>query len=117
MGRDFSIGYTDSTNKGVSHIMFQMVKRVSQIEEDDIPSQDKHISIEQLYRILEELKNCLDAVQYGKFKAEFVECFKFYEDDTFEKVFENCERAYEIFTNALIDSVFNKEKTVYWEYS
>lgn len=34
MGRDFSIGCSDSTCKGVSHIMFDMVKTVSQIEDD-----------------------------------------------------------------------------------
>ena len=52
MGRDFSIGCSDSTCKGVSHIMFQMVKDVSQITDgidiDDISHEDKYISIEQL---------------------------------------------------------------------
>lgn len=33
MGRDFSIGCSDSTCKSVSHIMFDMVKVVSQIKD------------------------------------------------------------------------------------
>ena len=53
MGRDFSIGCSDSTCKGVSHIMFDMVKVVSQIKDgvdiDDIS--DKYISVE-------EYRNC-----------------------------------------------------------
>ena len=52
MGRDFSIGCSDSTCKSVSHIMFKMVKDVSQITDgidiDDISHEDKYISIEQL---------------------------------------------------------------------
>ena len=47
MGRDFSIGCSDSTCKNVSYIMFDMVKVVSQIADgvdiDDIPYEDRYI--------------------------------------------------------------------------
>ena len=120
MGRDFSIGCSDSTCKGVSHIMFDMVKHVSQIKDgvdiDDIL--DKHISIEQLAIIIQTLKNDLTTVYYNNdLKTEFVEDYKFYEDDTFEKVYENCENAYDLFVNTLVDSILNKEDKVYWDYS
>ena len=122
MGRDFSIGCSDSTCKGVSHIMFDMVKAVSQIKDgidiDDIPYEDKHISIEQLAIIIQSLKNDLTTVYYNSdLKTEFVEGYKFYEDDTFERVFENCENARDLFIDALVDSILNKEDKVYWDYS
>lgn len=122
MGRDFSIGCSDSTCKSVSHIMFNMVKHVSQIKDgvdiDDIPHEDKHISIEQLAIIIQSLKNDLTTVYYNNdFKTEFVEGYKFYEDDTFEKVYENCEEARNLFVDALVDSILNKENKVYWDYA
>ena len=88
MGRDFSIGCSDSTCKGVSHMMFQMVKLVSQIKDgvdiDDILHEDKYISIEQLVIIIWRLKNDLFAVQYDSgLKEKFVEDYKFYNSDTF----------------------------------
>ena len=122
MGRDFSIGCSNSTCKGVSHIMFQMVKLVSQIKDgvdiDDILHEDKHISIEQLAIIIWRLKNDLFAVQYDSgLKEKFVEYYKFYDSDTFEYVLENCENARDLFVDALIDSIMNKEDEVYWDYS
>lgn len=122
MGRDFSIGCTDSTCKGVSHIMFQMVKLVSQIKDgisvDDIPHKDKFISVEQLAAIIQSLRNDLVAVQYNsELKAKFAECYKFFADDTFEEVFKNCESACSLFVDALVDSIFYKEDKVYWDYS
>ena len=122
MGRDFSIGCSDSTCKGVSHIMFQMVKDVSQIKDgidiDDIPHEDKHISIEQLAIIIQSLKNDLTLVSYNsELKTNFVDSYKFYEDDTFEKVFENCKMARDLFVDALADSILNDENKVYWDYS
>lgn len=115
MGRDFSIGCSDSTVKGVSHILFIMVKLVSQIEDgasiDDILHEDKHISIEQLAVIIQSLKNDLDSVRYNEdLKTKFVESFKYYTDDTFEVVYKNCLSAYNLFVDALVDSVLNKEK-------
>ena len=122
MGRDFSIGCSDSTCKGVSHIMFQMVKDISQIADgvdiDDIPHEDKHISIEQLATIIQSLKEDLNAINYDiRFKVKFIESYKFYEDDTFEKVFENCKMACDLFVDALVDSILSKEDKVYWDYS
>lgn len=122
MGRDFSIGCSDSTCKGVSHIMFDMVKRISQIKDcidiDDIPHEDKHISIEQLAIIIQSLKNDLTTVYYNSdLKTEFVEGYKFYENDTFEEVYENCKMARDLFVDALVDSILNKEDKVYWDYS
>lgn len=122
MGRDFSIGCSDSTCKGVSHIMFDMVKVVSQIKDgidiDDIPHEDKHISIEQLAIIIQSLKNDLTAVYYNNdFKTKFVDGYKFYNDDAFEKVLENCKMARDLFVDALIDSILNKEDKVYWDYT
>lgn len=121
MGRDFSVGYSDSTCKGVSHIMFQMVKLVSQIADgvdiDNIPHEDKYISVEQLAGIVKILRDTLITTQYNNFKEKFVECYKFYEDDTFEKVFENYKRAYDLFVDALINSILSKEDKVYWNYS
>lgn len=121
MGRDFSIGCSDSTCKGVSHIMFQMVKLASQIKDgvdiDDIPHEDKRISIEQLAIIVQSLKNDLTTVYYNSdLKTKFVEGYKFYEDDTFEKVHENCKMACDLFVDALVDSILNKEDKVYWDY-
>lgn len=121
MGRDFSIGCSDSTCKGVSHIMFDMVKVVSQIKDgvdiDNIPHEDKHISIEQLAIIIQSLKNDLTAVYYNSdLKTKFVEGYKFYEDDTFEKVYENCKMACDLFVDVLVDSILNKEDKVYWDY-
>ena len=122
MGRDFSIGCSDSTCKSVSHIMFDMVKRVSQIKDgidiDDIPHEDKHISIEQLAIIIQRLKNDLTTVYYNSdLKTKFVEGYKFYEDDTFEEVYENCKMACDLFVDSLVDSILNKEDKVYWDYS
>lgn len=122
MGRDFSIGCSDSTLKGVSHIMFQMVKNVSQIADsidiDNIPHEDKHISIEQLAMIIQSLKNDLSTVYYNNdLKTKFVEGYKFYDNDTFETVFESCESACNLFINALVDSILNKEDKVYWDYA
>lgn len=121
MGRDFSIGCSNSTCKGVSHIMFDMVKHVSQIKDgidiDDILHEDKHISIEQLAIIIQSLKNDLTTVYYNdNIKTKFVEGYKFYDDDTFEKVFKNCETARDLFVDALVDSILNKENKVYWDY-
>lgn len=122
MGRDFSIGCSDSTCKGVSHIMFDMVRHISQIKDgidiDDIPHEDKHISIEQLAIIVQSLKNDLTAVYYNSYlKAKFVDGYKFYDNDTFEEVFENCEMARDLFVDALVDSILNREDKVYWNYS
>lgn len=122
MGRDFSIGCSDSTCKGVSHIMFDMVKVVSQIKDgidiDDIPHEDKHISIEQLAIIVQSLKDDLTLAYYeNELKTKFVECYKFYDSDTFEEVYENCETARDLFVDALVDSILNKEDKVYWDYS
>ena len=122
MGRDFSIGCSDSTCKSVSHIMFDMVKRVSQIKDgidiDDIPHEDKHILIEQLAIIIQSLKNDLTTVYYNSdLKTKFVEGYKFYEDDTFEKVYENCKMACDLFVDSLVDSILNKEDKIYWDYS
>lgn len=122
MGRDFSIGCSDSTCKGVSYIMFKMVKLVSQIKDgvdiDDIPHEDKYISVEQLATIIQSLRNDLDAVQYNsELKAKFVECYKFYVDDAFEEVFKNCESARNLFVDALVDSILGNENKVYWDYS
>jgi hypothetical protein len=122
MGRDFSIGCSDSTLKGVSHIMFDMVKNVSQIADDvdidNISHEDKHISIEQLAMIIQSLKDDLATVYYDNdLKTKFVEGYKFYDNDTFETVFENCEMARDLFVNALVDSILNKEDKVYWNYA
>lgn len=121
MGRDFSIGCSDSTCKGVSYIMFKMVKLVSQPiadDIDDILNEDKYISVKQLAEIIHNLRNDLIAVQYNsELKAKFVECYKFYADDTFEEVFENCKKACDLFTDALIDSILCEEDRVYWDYS
>ena len=46
-----------------------------------------------------------------------MECYKFYTDDTFEEVLENCKRACDLFTDALIDSILCEEDRVYWDYS
>lgn len=122
MGRDFLIGYSNSTCKGVSHIMFDMVKVVSQIKDginiDDIPYENKYVSIEQLAIIIQSLKNDLTAVYCNSdLKTKFVEGYKFYDSDTFEEVFENCETAHDLFVDALVDSILNKEDKVYWDYS
>lgn len=122
MGRDFSISCSDSTCKGVSHIMFQMVKLVSEIKDcidvDDIPCEDKYISITQLARVIQTLKEDLNAINYDIiFKVKFIESYKFYEDDTFEKVHKNCKIACDLFVDALVDSILNKEDKVYWVYS
>lgn len=122
MGRDFSIGCSDSTCKGVSHIMFDMVKRVLQIKDgvdiDDIPYENKHISIEQLAIIIQSLKNDLITVCYNSdLKTKFVESYKFHDNDTFEEVLENCEMARDLFVDALVDSILNKEDKVYWGYT
>ena len=122
MGRDFSIGCSDSTCKGVSHIMFNMVKLVSQIKDDididDILNEDKYVSIEQLAIIVQSLKNDLTSVYYNSdLKTKFVEGYKFYDNDTFEEVLENCEMARDLFVDALVDSILAKEDKVYWDYS
>lgn len=122
MGRDFSIGCSDSTCKGVSHIMFQIVKDVSQIADsidiDDISHEDKYISIEQLAIIVQSLKNDLTTIYYNSnLKTKFVESYKFYDNDTFEDVFENCKMACDLFVDALADSILNEEDKVYWDYS
>ena len=119
MGRDFSIGCSDSTSKGVSSIMFSMVKLVSQIDDvDKIPHKDKYISIEQLARIIRTLKNDLVAVKYNSdLKAKFVEGYRFYADDTFDTVRECCESACDLFTNALVNAILVEEDEVYWDYS
>lgn len=122
MGRDFSIGCSNSTCKGVSYIMFNMVKHVSQIKDgvdiDDIPSKDKHISVEQLARIIRILKNDLVAIQYdNELKVKFIEVYKFYDSDTFDKIRENCKKACDLFVNTLVDSILNNENKVYWDYS
>jgi hypothetical protein len=122
MGRDFSIGCSDSTCKGVSHIMFDMVKLVSQIKDDididDIPNEDKYVSIEQLAIIVQSLKNDLTSVYYNSdLKTKFVEGYKFYDNDTFEEVHENCKMACDLFVDALVDSILGKEDKVYWDYS
>ena len=119
MGRDFSIGCSDSTCKSVSHIMFDMVKRVSQIKDgvdiDDIS--DKYISVEQLAIIIQSLKNDLITVYYNNdLKTKFVEGYKFYDDDTFEDALDNCKLACDLFVDALVDSILNKEDKVYWDY-
>ena len=122
MRSDFSIGCSESTCRGVSHIMFKMVKLVSQPiadDIDDILNEDKFISVEQLAGIVEALRDALITTQYNSFKEKekFVECYKFYADDTFEEVLENCKRACDLFTNALIDSILCEEDRVYWDYS
>lgn len=122
MGRDFSIGCSDSTCKGVSHIMFDMVKHVSPIKDDvdidDISYENKYISIEQLAIIIQSLKNDLITVYYNNdLKTKFVEGYKFYDNDTFEEVFENCKMACDLFVDALAGSILNKEDKVYWDYS
>jgi hypothetical protein len=121
MGRDFSINCSDSTCKGVSYIMFKMVKLVSQPiadDIDDILNEDKFISVKQLAEIIYSLRHDLIAVQHNsEFKAKFVECYKFYTDDAFEEVLENCKRACDLFTNALLDSILCEEDRVYWDYS
>lgn len=122
MGRDFSIGCSDSTCKGVSYIMFRMVKLVSQIKDgvgvDNIPHEDKYISTEQLAIIIQSLKNDLTAVCYDcDFKTKFVEVYKFYDEDAFEEIYENCKMACDLFVYALVDSILNKEDKVYWDYS
>ena len=122
MGRDFSIGCSDSTCKGVSHIMFDMVKLVSQIKDDididDIPNEHKYVSIEQLAIIVQSLKNDLTSVYYNSdLKTKFVEGYKFYDNDTFEEVHENCKMVCDLFVDALVDSILGKEDKVYWDYS
>lgn len=122
MGRDFSIGCSDSTCKGVSHIMFKMVKLVSQIKDgvdiDDIPHEDKYISVEQLASIINILRDILITTKCNDyFKEIFVESYKFYADDTFEEVFKNCESACNLFVDALVDSILGKEDKLYWDYS
>ena len=122
MGRDFSIGHLNSTCKGTSYIMFQMVKLVSQIKDDvgvdNIPHEDKHISTEQLAIIIQSLKNDLTTVYYDSdLKTKFVDVYKFYNEDTFEEVYENCKMACDLFVYALIDSILNKEDKVYWNYA
>jgi hypothetical protein len=122
MGRDFSIGCSDSTCKGVSHIMFKVVKDVSQIADevdiDSISNDDKHISIEQLATIIQILRDELTLAYYeNELKTKFVECYKFYDNDTFEEVFKNCETARDLFVDALVDSILNKEDKVYWNYA
>ena len=121
MGRDFSIGCSDSTCKGVSHVMFNMVKTVLQIKDgvniDDIPHEDKHVSIEQLAIIIQSLKNDLITVYYNNdLKTKFIEGYKFYDDDTFEDALDNCKLACDLFVDALVDSILNKEDKVYWNY-
>ena len=119
MGRDFSIGCSDSTSKRVSHIMFSMVKFVLQIDDaDKIPHEDKHIPIKQLAMIIRTLKNDLVTVKYNSdLKAKFVEGYRFYEDDTFDTVRECCESACDLFVNALVSAILNEENKVYWDYS
>lgn len=121
MRRDFSIGCSESTCRSVSHIMFKMVRLVSQPiadDIDDILNEDKFISVKQLTEIIYSLRNDLITVQYNnEFKAKFVECYKFYPDDAFEEVLYNCKRACDLFTDALIDSILCNEDRVYWDYS
>ena len=121
MGRDFSIGCSDSTCRGVSHIMFKMVKLVSQPiadDIDDILNEDKFISVKQLAEIIYSLRHDLIAVHNNsELKAKFVECYKFYADDAFEEVLENCKIACDLFTDTLIDSILCEEDRVYWDYS
>ena len=88
------------------------------VDIDDIPHEDKHISIEQLAIIIQSLKNDLTSVYYNSdLKTKFVEGYKFYDNDTFEEVHENCKMACDLFVNALIDSILAKEDKVYWDYS
>ena len=97
-----------------------MVKFVSQIKDDidDIPHENKYISDEQLAIIIQSLKNDLVAVQYNsELKAKFVECYKFYDNDTFEEVFKHCESARNLLVDALVDSTLNRENKLYWDYS
>lgn len=120
MERDFLIGRSDSTSKGVSWIMFKLVKLVLQITDDvdKIPREDKYISIEQLARIIRILKNDLVAVKYNhNLEAIFVDGYRYHVDDTFEKVRECCESACDLFTNALVDTILIEEDNVYWDYS
>ena len=64
------------------------------------------------------MKNDLTTVYYNNdLKTKFVEGYKFYDNDTFEEVFENCETARDLFVDALVDSILNKEDKVYWDYS
>lgn len=102
--------------------MFKMVKLVSQPiadDIDDILNEDKYISVEQLAWIVRSLRDTLITTQYNGFKEKekFVECYKFYANDTFEEVLENCKRACDLFTDALIDSIICHEDRVYWDYS
>ena len=102
--------------------MFQMVKLALQIKDgvdiDDIPHEDRHISIEQLAMVIQRLKNDLTKVYYNNdLKTKFVEDYKFYDNDTFEKVFENCKIARDLFVNTLVDSILNNKNKVYWDYS
>jgi hypothetical protein len=120
MGRDFSIGCSDSTCKGVSYIMFKMIKCISQISDDvdDISHENKCISVEQLAIIIKSLKDDLDFFKYNNdSKEKFVESYKFYKDETFEIVHEHVVSAYMLFVDALVDAILNKENKVYWNYS
>lgn len=122
MGYDFSIGCSDCTSKRVSYIMFQMVKLFSQIKDnidiDIISKEDKHVSIEQLAIIIWRLNNDLsDSQRDNEFKTKFVERYKFYEDETFEEVYENCKTSRDLFVDTLVDSIMNKENKIYWNYS
>lgn len=120
VGRDFSIGCSHSTSKAVSHIMFMMVKLVSQITDDvdKIPRKDKYISIEQLAKIIQSLKNDLAAVKYKhNLETMFVEVYRYYVNDTFDTVRERCESACDLFTNALVNAVLIEADIVYWDYS
>ena len=100
--------------------MFQMVKLALQIKDgvdiDNIPHEDKYISVEQLAVIIRSLKEDLNANDDYSL-TKLIENYKFYEDDTFKKVFENCKRACDLFVDALVDSILNKEDKVYWNYS
>lgn len=60
----------------------------------------------------------LNAINYNiEFKVKFIESYKFYDNDTFEEVYENCKMACDLFVDTLVDSILNREDKVYWNYS
>ena len=102
MGRDFSIGNVESTSKGVSHVMVQILREFGYFkkseEREEIKMKDLASAVYNLKYVLEiDFSNSEDA------RKELVEQFGFYDSDTFENVMEHIKIAYDKLNECLIN--------------
>ena len=85
MGRDFSIGNVESTSKGVSHVMCQILREFGYFKKNEdrqkIKMKDLAGAIYNLQSIFE-----IDFSDSEDARKEVVKQFGFYDSNTFEQV-------------------------------